>query len=264
MKGPSAGVLAPGSAALAWQREVMAIEDGQRVEDVDPERTRALVVEDETVLAAAVGDYLRMDGYDVAIVRDGAHAVDTARSYAPHVVILDLGLPSVDGIEVCRRLREFSDAYVLILTARADEAEVLRGLEAGADDYVTKPFRPRELLARVRALLRRSRTPGPLPPLPTQIGDLLVDPASRRATLAGELVDLTPTEFDLLAILLSRPGEALSRRALIEALRGANWYGDESLIDVHVLHLRRKLGDDATAQRFVRTVRGMGYQLGEG
>ncbi len=242
----------------------MTTGDDQHSEVADPERTRALVVEDETVLAAAVADYLRMDGYDVAIVRDGAHAVEIARSYAPHVVVLDLGLPSVDGIEVCRRLRQFSDAYVLILTARADEAEILRGLEAGADDYVTKPFRPRELLARVRALLRRSRIPGLLPPTPSQVGDLVVDPASRRVTLAGELVDLTPTEFDLLAVLLSRPGEALSRRALIEALRGANWYGDESLVDVHVLHLRRKLGDGASAQRFVRTVRGMGYQLGEG
>lgn len=235
-----------------------------RGQTLDAERTRALVVEDETVLAAAIADYLRMDGYDVAIVRDGAHAVDLARTYAPHIVILDLGLPSLDGIDVCRRLREFSDAYVLILTARADEAEVLRGLEAGADDYVTKPFRPRELLARVRAMLRRSRTPGPLPPIPSQVGDLVVDPASRRATLAGGLVDLTPTEFDLLAILLARSDEALSRRALIEALRGANWYGDESLVDVHVLHLRRKLGDDAATQRFVRTVRGIGYQMGEG
>ncbi|QZN87056.1 response regulator transcription factor [Cellulomonas sp. C5510] len=228
------------------------------------ERLRALVVEDETDLAAAVADYLRMDGYDVMIVRDGARAVEATRTSAPHVVILDLGLPSLDGIEVCRRLREFSDAYVLILTARADEAEVLRGLEAGADDYVTKPFRPRELLARVRALLRRSRTPGQLPPMPNQVGDLVVDPAARRVTLAGELVDLTPTEFDLLTILLSRPTEALSRRALIEALRGSNWYGDESLVDVHVLHLRRKLGDDAATQRFVRTVRGIGYQMGEG
>jgi len=230
----------------------------------DTERVRVLVVEDESVLAAVIGDYLRADGYDVAVVGDGAHALETARAIAPHVVVLDLGLPGVDGIEVCRRLREFSDAYVVMLTARADETEVLQGLRSGADDYMTKPFRPRELLARVRTLLRRARTPGPLAPPTREIGGLRVDLRSREVTLDGAAVDLTPTEFDLLACLIDNAGTAMPRRALIEALRGENWFGDESLIDVHVLHLRRKLGDDAATQRFVRTVRGIGYQLGDG
>ncbi len=230
----------------------------------DTGRVRVLVVEDEAVLASVIADYLRADGYEVAVVGDGARAVELARESAPHVVVLDLGLPTVDGIEVCRRLRQFSDAYVVMLTARADETEVLRGLRSGADDYMTKPFRPRELLARVRTLLRRARTPGPLAPTVHTVGSLEVDLPGRRATLDGELVDLTPTEFDLLASLVANPGVAMSRRALIEALRGENWFGDDSLIDVHVLHLRRKLGDDAATQRYVRTVRGIGYQLGEG
>lgn len=225
---------------------------------------RVLVVEDESVLAAVIGDYLRADGYDVVIVGDGARALEMARITRPHVVVLDLGLPTLDGIEVCRGLREFSDAYVVMLTARADESEVVRGLRSGADDYITKPFRPRELLARLRAMLRRARTPGPLAPTTRQVGGLDVDLRSRQVLVDEQPVDLTPTEFDLLACLFQNAGTAMSRRALIEALRGENWFGDDSLIDVHVLHLRRKLGDDAATGRFVRTVRGIGYQLGAG
>lgn len=231
---------------------------------VDSTTVRVLVVEDETVLASAIADYLRADGYEATVVPDGARAVEVARATAPHVVVLDLGLPSLDGLEVCRQLREFTDAYVVMLTARAEEVDVLRGLRTGADDYMTKPFRPRELLARIRTLLRRARTPGPLAAPERVVGALTLDLAGRRALLDGELVDLTPTEFDLLVCLADNPGVAMPRRTLIEALRGDNWYGDESLIDVHVLHLRRKLGDDATTQRFVRTVRGIGYQVGEG
>ena len=238
----------------------------------DTGRVRVLVVEDEAVLASVIADYLRADGYDVAVVGDGARAVELARESAPHVVVLDLGLPTVDGVEVCRRLRQFSDAYVVMLTARADEAEVLRGLRSGADDYMTKPFSPRELVARVRVMFRRPRrtqSDRALPEMPEParmltVGGLTLDLDAREVAVDGEPVLLTRLEFDVLAALASRPGVVFSRAALIRAVWGEGWVGDEHLVDVHVLHVRRKLGDTAQQQRFVRTVRGVGYRMGPG
>jgi DNA-binding response OmpR family regulator len=185
----------------------------------------------------------------------------------PDLVVLDLGLPGSDGIEVCRGLRTFSDCYVLMLTARADEVDTLIGLSVGADDYVTKPFSPRELMARVRVLLRRPRrAPVAVAESPTvlRVGPVSIDVDAREVRLDGELVDLTRTEFDVLATLAARPGRAFTRRALIDEVWGPGWVGDEHLVDVHVLHLRRKLGDTADAQRVVRTVRGVGYRIGTG
>jgi DNA-binding response OmpR family regulator len=225
-----------------------------------------MVIEDETELAAVVGSYLERDGFEVTLVHDGARAVTTAREVDPDVIVLDLGLPGLDGVEVCRRVRTFSDAYIVILTARSDEVDTLIGLSVGADDYMTKPFSPRELIARVQAMLRRPRPrrePDAADDTRTS-GDLTVDPIGRDVWLAGEPVALTRTEFDLLATLSERPRMAFSRRQLIDQVWGQTWVGDEHLVDVHIGHLRRKLGDDATEGKFIRTVRGVGYRMGTG
>ena len=225
-----------------------------------------MVIEDEAELAAVVGSYLERGGFEVTLVHDGAQAVTTAREVDPDVIVLDLGLPGLDGVEVCRRVRTFSDAYIVILTARSDEVDTLIGLSVGADDYMTKPFSPRELMARVQAMLRRPR---PLRQADAAddtrtFGELTVDPVGRDVWLAGEPVALTRTEFDLLATLSDRPRMAFSRRQLIDHVWGQTWVGDEHLVDVHIGHLLRKLGDDAAEGRYIRTVRGVGYRMGTG
>ncbi|MBT0567590.1 response regulator transcription factor [Williamsia sp. CHRR-6] len=226
---------------------------------------RALVVEDEMDLAQIVVSYLDRAGFDVEHVIDGLVAVERARVIDPRVVVLDLGLPSLDGIEVCRRLRTFSDAYVVMLTARSDEVDTLVGLGVGADDYVTKPFSPRELTARVQAMLRRPRVEQEgRPQNILQIGDLLIDLDAREVHVAGAAIHLTRTEFDVLAALAARPSAVLSRQQLIDDVWGLGWVGDPHLIDTHVGHLRRKLGDDAAVGRYIRTARGVGYRMGAG
>jgi DNA-binding response OmpR family regulator len=233
-----------------------------------PDGRRALVVDDERPLAAVIASYLEREGFEVAQAYDGPGALEVARELDPDVVVLDLGLPGLDGVEVCRVLRTFSDCYVVMLTARGDETDTLVGLSAGADDYVTKPFSPRELVARIRAMLRRPRAPsrpaddGEAPVL--SFGDLVIDPVSREVSVEGRPVPLTRTEYDVLAALAARPRLAFTRRHLIDTVWGRDWVGDEHLVDVHVGHLRRKLGDDAAAPRFVRTVRGVGYRMGDG
>jgi len=232
---------------------------------MDAERLgHVLVVDDEPVLAGVVASYLDRAGFDATITGDGLEAVDLARRIDPTVVILDLGLPGLDGVEVCRRIRTFSDCYVIMLTARTDEVDVLVGLSVGADDYVTKPFSARELVARVQAMLRRPRARGAEVDPARRFGELTVDVAAREAGLAGRKVDLTPTEFDLLAVLTERPRLAFSRRRLIETIWGEASGGDEHLVDVHVANLRRKLGDDPSRQRYIVTVRGVGYRMGAG
>lgn len=225
---------------------------------------RCLVVDDEPELAGIVADYFSREGYAVRRVGDGRSAIEVAGDWRPDVVILDLMLPGVDGLEVCRQLRTFSDAYVIMLTARGDEIDKLIGLSVGADDYLTKPFSPRELLARVKAMLRRPRAQrgssaaGAI----LRLGVLIVDLDAREATVAGRAVELTRIEFDILGAMAAAPRTAFSRRQLINAVWGADWFGDDHIVDVHVAHLRRKLGDDAASPRFVRTVRGIGYGLG--
>jgi DNA-binding response OmpR family regulator len=229
---------------------------------------RALVVDDEQALARMVGSYLERDGFEVTLAFDGQRAINDARQVDPDVVVLDLGLPGMDGIEVCRVLRTFSDCYVVMLTARSEEVDKLIGLSVGADDYVTKPFSPRELTARVRAMLRRPRRSAvgtrTGEESPRVFGSLTIDVAGREVFRDGEPVRLTRTEFDVLAALSARPKLAFSRRQLIESVWGADWFGDEHLVDVHIGHLRSKLGDDPVAPRFVRTVRGVGYRMGDG
>ncbi|EHB55270.1 two component transcriptional regulator, winged helix family [Mycolicibacterium rhodesiae JS60] len=235
---------------------------------------RALVVDDEKPLADVVASYLQREHFEVTVAYSGADALELARQVDPDVVVLDLGLPGIDGLEVCRQLRTFSDAYVVMLTARDTEVDTIVGLSVGADDYVTKPFSPRELVARIRAMLRRPRsvstpvTPGAgagtgeLPP--RVFGPLTIDVPSRQVFLDTELIPLTRTEFDILAALSSRPGVVWSRRQLIDAVWGEPWVGNDHLVDVHVGHLRRKLTDNPAEPRFVLTVRGVGYRMGSG
>lgn len=233
---------------------------------------RALVVDDEAPLAEVVASYLEREQFEASVVGNGADAITVARELDPDVVILDLGLPGIDGLEVCRQLRTFSDAYVVMLTARDTEMDTVLGLTVGADDYITKPFSPRELVARIRAMLRRPRTmPAadasalgiPAAP-PRHFGPLTINVAAREVRIGEESILLTRTEFDLLEALSARPGIVLSRRQLLEAIRDEAWVGNEHLIDVHIGHLRRKLGDDAAAPRYIVTLRGVGYRMGTG
>lgn len=223
-----------------------------------------LVIEDEPPIRQLVITYLEAEGFSVAGVGDGEAGLEHARESRPDVIVLDLMLPGLDGIEVCRRIRTFSDAYVIMLTAKTEEIDRLIGLSVGADDYLGKPFSPRELVARVRAMLRRPRTTDSAPTEnPTlRFGDLAVDPAGREASLSGTPLDLTRTEFDLLEALSTHPRQAFSREQL--AVRVWGYEVDAHVVDVHVANLRRKLGDDAQTSRYVRTVRGVGYRMGSG
>nr|WP_199711110.1 response regulator transcription factor [Tessaracoccus antarcticus] len=223
---------------------------------------RVLVIEDEQVLAGTVVNYLGRAGFDARAVHTGPDGVDAALEWRPDVVVLDLGLPGLDGMEVCRRLRTFSTCYVIMLTARVEEEDTLEGLAAGADDYMSKPFSVRELVARVEAQLRRPRAPGLA--ADRVFGDLVIDPVSRQVRVGQLLVELTATEFDLLDALSSQPRLAHSRRQLIDAVWGSHWGGDEHLVDVHIGNLRRKLGDSAADPLYVTTVRGHGYRMGQG
>jgi DNA-binding response OmpR family regulator len=224
-----------------------------------------LVVDDEQRLVELVASYLVRDGFRVLRAYDGTTAVELARREAPDVVVLDVMLPGMDGLEVCRQLRQFSDAYVLMLTARTEEVDKLVGLAVGADDYVTKPFSPRELVARIRALLRRPRamtgTTPVAPPPPLRSGDLEIDQAAREVRRDGEPVALTRHEFDLLTALATHPGIVFTRDQLIERVWGIDFYGNSHVLDVHVSNLRRKLEPDRRRSRYIETVRGVGYRF---
>ena len=229
---------------------------------------RVLVVDDERALAGMVGAYLSREGYETFLAYTGPGAVQSARENAPDVVVLDLGLPGLDGVEVCRQIRTFSDCYIIMVTARKDEVDKLIGLSVGADDYLTKPFSVRELVARVHTVLRRPRTAtgsGAPAEAPSRVfGDLRLDTAGREVYVAGDPIELTPTEFDILVILASRPKVAFSRQQILDQVWGESWVGDDHVVDVHVANLRRKLGDDPAAPHYVRTVRGVGYRMGQG
>jgi DNA-binding response OmpR family regulator len=228
-------------------------------------RPRALVVDDEKPLVTIVSSYLEREGFDVLAAHDGEKAVELARSEQPDVIVLDLMLPGIDGLEACRQIRGFSDAYILMLTAKAEEADKIAGLSTGADDYLTKPFSPGELVARVRAMMRRPRSPqegrdgGE-----RRFGSLEIDPTAREVRLDGNAVELTRLEFDLLDALSAEPRVAFSRTQLLQHVWGPTWFGDDHVVDVHIANLRRKLGDDPASPRYVRTVRGVGYRMGSG
>lgn len=224
---------------------------------------RALVVEDAREFRELVVEQLTEEGFRVETAADGRTAVELARTLQPDVIVLDLGLPDMDGVEVCRQVRTFSEAYVVILTFRDDEIDKLVGLSVGADDYMTKPFSPRELVARIRAMLRRPRGSSTTSSSERRFGDLTIDPGAREVRVGSVKVDLTRIEFDLLDALSERPRLVFSRSQLLERIWGENWYGDDHVVDVHMSSLRRKIGDDPQAPRYIRTVRGVGYRLAD-
>jgi DNA-binding response OmpR family regulator len=218
---------------------------------------RALVIEDAPDMRLAALAILRDRGFAATEAEEGEQGLALARAENPDLVLLDLTLPGMDGLEVCRRLREFSDAYVVIVSGREDEVDKVEGFNAGADDYVTKPYSPRELAVRIEAMLRRPRTPATQQAART-VGDIALDADARTVAVAGEEVALTRTEFDLLASLWERPGGVVARDELLKRVWGPGWYGDAHVVDVHVSNLRRKLGSSA---RQVQTVRGVGFRL---
>jgi two-component system, OmpR family, response regulator RegX3 len=214
---------------------------------------RVLIVEDEDAIAVPLAEGLGREGFDVTRAATGAEALGAPE---PDIVLLDLRLPDMDGLDVCRRLRERSQVPIIIVTARGEEADRVVGLELGADDYVVKPFGLRELIARIRAVTRRSDEPERAA-APLRVGGLEVDERARRALLDGVELGLTPKEFELLAALARDPGAAISRRRLLEEVWQTSWSGSSKTIDVHVAGLRRKLGDPG----WIETVRGIGFRL---
>jgi len=219
-----------------------------------------LVVDDEANIRDLVSQYLRREGFDVVQAASGEEALVAISRAMPDLVILDVRLPGIDGFETLREIRRTSDVYVLMLTARSEEADTLIGLEVGADDYVTKPFSPREVAARVRTLLRRRDGSGPADERLLFEG-LAVDIARHEVTTNTGAATLTALEFDLLAALTSSPGRVFTRRQLIERVWGWDFYGDERIVDVHVRKLRQAIGDSADNPRFVATIRGVGYKF---
>ncbi|HEY0069434.1 MAG TPA: response regulator transcription factor [Chloroflexia bacterium] len=236
-----------------------------------------LVVDDERSLVDLVRSYLEAEGLVVHAAYDGQTALELAARHSPDVVVLDIMMPGLDGIEVCRRLRQFSNAYVLMLTSKSQEVDKLIGLSVGADDYLTKPFSPRELVARVKAMLRRvqmadssgsnaggagssSRLPPDVPP-PVVYGDLTIDAARHEVRKQGELIHLTPREFELLVTLSAHPGLVFTRNQLLNRIWGDEVY-EERLVDVHMAGLRKKLEDDPAKPRYIETVRGVGFRFG--
>jgi DNA-binding response OmpR family regulator len=230
------------------------------------EASRILVIEDAPEFIEMLVPLLQREGYVTDVASDGEAGVTAAREFEPDVIVLDLTLPRLDGVEVCKQVRRFSDAYVIMVTSRADEVDRVVGLEVGADDYLTKPFSPRELVARVRAMLRRPRSGAAAGEDEEStegarlFGDLHIDPLGRTVTLAGAEVSLTRLEFDLLEALSSNPSMVFSRAMLRELVWGPDWFGDDHVVDVHIANLRKKI-DPTGAGGCIRTVRGVGYRM---
>jgi len=229
---------------------------------------RALLCDDAPDLRMVLEPLLVREGFEVKVASEGTTAVDLAASFDPDVVIMDVVLPGIDGLEACRRIRQFSDAYLLILSAKNTEIDKVVGLSIGADDYVTKPFSPNELIARLRAMLRRPRRAGRGVAYGGEatvrtFGSLTIDTAAREVTVEAGDVELTRIEFDLLSTLCSRPRQVFSRTQLLELVWGPNWYGDTHVVDVHMSNLRRKLSEQDPDTRFIHTVRGVGFRLAD-
>ena len=239
---------------------VVASKDGKSTE----RRIRSLVVEDAPEYRELLAGQLVAEGFEVETAQSGRAAVELAHTFDPHVIVLDLGLPDMDGLEVCRQIRMFCAAYVVMLTGRDDEVDKLVGLSVGADDYMTKPFSSRELVARIRAMLRRPRGSvgaDPASAKTRRIGGLTVDPETREVHIGGTVVELTRIEFDLLDVLTERPKVVFTRTQLLERVWGENWIGDDHVVDVHMSSLRRKLEDDPRKPTYIGTVRGVGYRF---
>jgi two-component system, OmpR family, alkaline phosphatase synthesis response regulator PhoP len=225
--------------------------------------TTILVVDDEPQIAEIATDFLRLAGFDVVVATDGARALETLRGRHIDLVVLDLGLPKIDGMEVARTIRRDSDLPIIMLTARVEEDDRLRGLEVGADDYITKPFSPRELVARVKAVLRRTEAQRASSDAKVwRVAGLEIDPAQMTVTRGGAPVDLTPTEFQLLATMARHAGRVFTRAQLLDAVSGSAAESFDRAIDSHVKNIRRKLQSDADA-RYIETVYGIGYRFVE-
>jgi DNA-binding response OmpR family regulator len=222
------------------------------------ERGTIVVVDDEPNIADLVGLYLDREGFRVVKAASGTAGLDAFAHHRPRLVVLDVGLPDIDGLEVCKRIRATSQVPVIFLTARDGEIDRVLGLELGGDDYLTKPFSPAELVARVKAVLRR--TNGAPPPEVVQAGNVTIDAGRREVRIGDEIVDLTTKEFDLLRFLAERPGLALSRQQILDGVWGYDWYGDPRTVDVHIAQVRKKIAGAVE----IRTVRGIGYRLESG
>ncbi|MDR5676584.1 MAG: response regulator transcription factor [Armatimonadota bacterium] len=224
---------------------------------------KVLVVDDEPHIVELVRYNLEREGFQVSVAYDGHEALQRARAERPDLIVLDLMLPYVDGLEVCRALRRESTVPILMLTAKDGELDRVLGLETGADDYVTKPFSPRELVARVRAILRRARPESAAGAGQPQLvaGDLVLDPNTREVFLAGRPVDLTTKEFDLLRLLMAHPNRVFTRDALLEHVWGYDYLGSTRTVDMHISRLRDKIEDDPASPTYIVTVRGVGYKF---
>ena len=220
--------------------------------------SKILVVDDELKIARLVRDYLLEAGFDVVTASDGPRAIAEARSPRPDLIVLDIGLPGLDGLDVTRSIRRYSDTPIVMLTARSDETDRIIGLELGADDYVVKPFSPRELVARVKAVLRRTTRRVASDVL--RVGDLEIDLGERKVVIANKSVDLTATEFELLVVMARQPGRVFTRAQLLDAVRGVSFESYERAIDSHIKNLRKKLEPDPRRPRSIRTVYGVGYK----
>jgi two-component system alkaline phosphatase synthesis response regulator PhoP len=224
--------------------------------------TTILVVDDEPQIAEIASDYLRLDGFEAIVAADGVRALELVRGRRPDLVVLDLGLPKLDGLDVARAIRRDSDLPIIMLTARVEEDDRLRGLEIGADDYITKPFSPRELVARVRAVLRRTeKRQGNANAETFRAADLIVDLPRMRVTRDREQLDLTPTEFQLLVTLARHAGRVFTREQLLDAVRGSSAEAFDRAIDSHLKNIRRKLRQETGAREYIATVYGIGYRF---
>jgi DNA-binding response OmpR family regulator len=220
-----------------------------------------LVVEDEMKIARLVRDYLAHAGFEVIVTADGESALASARGHKPDLIVLDLGLPGRDGLDVTRELRRTSNVPIVMLTARGDESDRVVGLELGADDYVVKPFSPKELVARVRAVLRRSSAARATGPEVLRVAGVELDLPRMRVTVDGRPVDVTPTEFELLATLMREPGRVFTRGQLLDAIHGVAFDSYERAVDAHVKNIRKKIEPTAGKPRYLLTVRGVGYRF---
>jgi DNA-binding response OmpR family regulator len=222
-----------------------------------------LVVEDESKIARLVGDYLEHAGFEVTVAGDGETALASARRFKPDLVVLDLGLPGRDGLDVARSLRRTSGVPIVMLTARGDETDRIVGLELGADDYVVKPFSPKELVARVRAVLRRTEAAQAGGPEVLRVADVEVDVPRMRVSVGGRPVELTPTEFQLLTVLVREPGRVFTRGQLLDAVHGVAFESYERAVDAHVKNIRKKLEPAPSRPRYLLTVHGVGYRFAD-
>lgn len=223
--------------------------------------SKVLIIEDEKELSTILSAYLQRAGFDVLIADRGDQGINLWEDNKPDMVLLDLNLPGMDGIDIARRIRQTDDTPIIMITARVDEVDRLLGLELGADDYITKPFSPREVVARVKAVLRRVEKSQEKSTEKIQLADLAIYPEAFSVDLSGKVIDLTPTEFSLLLTMAQHPGRVFSRLQLLESSQGVAYEGYERSIDAHIKNLRAKLGDDPRNPRYVETVFGVGYRV---